>query len=113
MLNMDLLEELLVIAIALSTITCSIIQKTKQYFKSSDYLTAYSFVINMLVSIIFCYTFTTVVFPTSLWVGLFSFLGADTLFKTLEGKLLSYRDITDEKYIKVPKNNLIKVRSDD
>ena len=107
MFNIDLLEELLVIAISLSTITCAIIQKTKRFFNCSDCLTTYSFFINIIMSIIFCMTFTKVNFPTSLWVGLFSFLGADTIFKSLEGKLVSYRDIVEEKYIKVPKSNII------
>ena len=112
MLNVSLLEQLLVIAMALSTITCAVIQKTKGFFKCSDCLTTYSFFVNIAMGIIFCLSFTKVNFPLSLWVGLFSFLGADTLFKSLEGKLSSYRDIVEEKYIKVPKENIIKAGGD-
>ncbi len=107
MLKLEYLQELLVIAIALSTITCAFIQKTKCCFKSSKYLCSYSFIVNMLVGIIFCITFTDITFPTSLWVGLFSFLGADTIYKTLEGKLSSHTEIINRKTITISKENII------
>ncbi len=112
MLKIELLEQLLVIAMALSTITCAIIQKTKILFKTSNFLCFYSFILNILFSIIFCYTFTTINFPISLWVGLFSFLGADTIYKSLEGKISSYKDLVVDKTIKVKEENLIKTDGD-
>lgn len=112
MLKIELLKELLVIAIVLSTVTCALVQKTKRLFKCSNCLCHYSFLVNMLFSIFFCITFTTVDFPNSLWVGLFSFLGADTIFKTLEGKLSSYKDLVSKELIYVKKQNLIKTEDD-
>jgi len=99
MLKLDYLKELLLLSIALSTITCAIIQKTKSCFKTSKYICIYSFVVNIVIGIIFCITFTKINFPNSLWIGLFSFIGADTIYKSLEGKLLSYSDITGKKII--------------
>lgn len=107
MLKLEYLQELLVISIALSTITCAIIQKSKRFFKTSKYLCLYSFVINMVVGIIFCITFTNVSFPNSLWIGLFSFLGADTLYKSLEGKISSHTDIISKNKVTIPKENII------
>lgn len=107
MLKLEYLQELLVSAIALSTITCAFIQKTKCCFKSSKYLSAYSLLINMLVGITFCMTFTNISFPTSLWIGFFSFLGADTLYKSLEGKLSSHTDLINKKTVTIPKENII------
>lgn len=107
MLNLDFLKNLLVISIALSVITCAFIQKTKVFFKCSKCLPIYSFIVNILVGIIFCFTFTEITFPTSLWVGLFSFIGADSLYKTLEGKLASYTDIINRNKITIPKENII------
>lgn len=112
MLKLELLQQLLIVAIALSTITCSIIQKTKKIFKNSKHLCLYSFIINILFCIVFCYTFTEVSFPISLWVGLFSFIGADTLYKSLEGKLSSYNDLSVDKTIKVKIENIIDTRGD-
>ena len=107
MLNLDLLRQMLIIAIALSTITCAFIQKTKVKFKKSTCLCIYSLILNLLLGILFCNSFTNVSFPASLWVGLFSFIGADTIYKSLEGKLASHSDIINKNIIEVPKENLI------
>ena len=61
----------------------------------------------MLVSVIFCITFTDIKFPNSLWIGLFSFLGADSLYKSLEGKISSHKDIINKKTITIPEENII------
>lgn len=107
MFNFEFLKELLIISISLSTITCALIQKTKKQFKSSKSLPIYSFIVNMLIGIIFCMSFTDITFPTSLWVGLFSFLGADSLYKTLEGKLASYTDIISRNKVTISTENII------
>ena len=107
MFHIEYLQELLVIAIVLSTITCAIIQKTKFIFKSSKFIIIYSFIINIVVGIIFCLTFTDIDLPTSLWIGLFSFLGADSIYKTLEGKISSYTDILNRRNITISKDNII------
>ena len=107
MLNLEYLQQSLIIAIALSTITCAFIQKTKCCFNSSKYLALYSLVVNIFVGLVFCMTFTSIDFPNSLWIGMFSFLGADTIYKTLEGKVSSYTDITKQKGLYISKDNLI------
>ena len=88
----ELFKKVLFVSIVISTITCSFIQKTKKGFKSSKYLTLYSFIINMVISILFCISFTDFNIVYGCWVGFFSFIGADTLFKILEGKINSYND---------------------
>ena len=105
MLNINLLKELLIIAIALSVITCAFIQKTKGMFKKSKWVNPYSFVVNMILGIIFCISFTEANIINSLWVGLFSYIGADTLYKTLEGKLKPYSDIIGKKVEVIPRGD--------
>lgn len=112
MLKLNLLQEMIIVSIAMSTITCSLIQKTKKYLKNGKFVCLYSLIINILTSIIFCITFTQIKFPESLWVGLFSFIGADTLYKSLEGKISSYKDITPQNYIEIPKDNIINVEEE-
>lgn len=107
MLNINYLKELLVISIALSAITCTIIQKTKFLLKSSKWITLYSFIINMIVGIIFSITFTSIKFPQNLWIGLFSFLGADSIYKTLEGRISSYSEIVKNDTVSIEKDNII------
>lgn len=107
MLNIDYLRQLLIISITLSVITCAFIQKTKYLLKSSKWISFYSFIINIIIGIIFCISFTTITFPNSLWIGLFSYLGADSIYKSLEGKISSYTEIIEEKTIKISKDNII------
>ena len=112
MLNLTLLQQMLVVAISLSVVTCAFIQKTKKFFPCSSCLVIYNFIVNLIVGILFCLTFTSVDFPNSLWVSFFSFIGADTLYKSLEGKLKDYSSLVNTDYITVKKSNIIKVESD-
>ncbi len=112
MLDFEYLRQSLIIAIALSTITCAFVQKTKCCFKSSKYLALYSLLVNVFVGIVFCMTFTDISFPNSLWIGMFSFLGADTIYKSLEGKISSYTEIASKKGTYILNENIIN-REDD
>lgn len=106
-MNIDLLKELLIVAIVLSVVTMAFIQKTKGIFKTSKFIELYSAIVNVVFAIVFCISFTEVSIINSLWVGLFSFLGADTLYKTLEGKLASFSDILNKK------EEIIEIKRDD
>ena len=80
MLKINLLEQMLIISIALSTISCSFVQKTKRYFPCSSCLCFYSLFVNIVMGLLFCISFTSITFPMSLWIGVFSFVGADTIY---------------------------------
>lgn len=97
MLDWYLLQVILVIAIACSTITVAFIQKTKKFCRNSRCITWYSFIVNMLFGYFFSMTFASIDTVKSLWVGLFSFIGADTIYRNLEGKLSSYSDLVIRK----------------
>lgn len=97
MLDWYLLQVILVIAIACSTITVAFIQKTKKFCRNSRCITWYSFIVNMLFGYFFSMTFASIDYVKSLWVGLFSFIGADTIYRNLEGKLSSYSDLVVRK----------------
>ena len=107
MLKLDFLKQLLIISITLSTITCTLVQKTKFIFKNSKYISLYSLVINLIIGIIFSYTFTDIKLPNCLWIGFFSFLGADSIYKSLEGTISSYSDLSNKKTIELNKENII------
>lgn len=93
MLDWTVLEQILIISSLNGTICVAFIQKIKKFFKCSRCIPIYSFAINMVIAILFCISFTKINFITSLWVGLFSYVGADTLYKSLEEKLNSYSDL--------------------
>ncbi len=105
MLETNYLQLLLATSMTLCTISCAFVQKTKAYFKTSKYLLLYSFVVNIILSVIFCMSFTDIKFPTSLWIGFFSFIGADTIYKALEGTLASHSKLINS--ISIPKENII------
>ncbi len=107
MINIEYLKQLLITAVALSTITCAFVQKTKAFFKKSKHITIYSFFVNIIVSIVFCMSFTDINFPNSLWIGLFSFIGADTVYKTLEGKMKTYTEIVEKNTKVIRPENII------
>lgn len=96
MINIDLLQELLIIAATVSVISVAFIQKTKGMFKKSKWINPYSFVVNLILGVVFCLSFTEASIINGVWVGLFSYIGADTLYKSLEGKLSSFKDMTKE-----------------
>lgn len=107
MFNFQYLKDFLIISSALSVITCAFIQKIKGFFNCSDHIAICSLIVNIIIGIIFCYSFTDIQFPTSIWIGLFSFLGADTIYKTLEGKLKSYSEIGKKDTTEISNENII------
>ena len=112
MLKINLLEQMLIISIALSTISCSFVQKKKDTFLVP---VAFVFIVYLLIlswAYYFAFSFTSITFPMSLWIGVFSFLGADTIYKSLEGKLTPYREILNKNVVEVPKENIISTGSD-
>lgn len=99
MLDWSLLQSILIIAIACSSITVIFIQKTKKFCKNSRCITRYGLLVNMILGFLFSQTFSDIDYIKSLWVGLFSFLGADTIYKNLEGKLASYTKLNGSKVL--------------
>lgn len=106
-MNTELLTTLLIIAMTNSTITCAFIQKTKAKI-SKKWLIFYTLLVNMVFGAFFTLTFTNSTIIHGLWVGLFSFLGADALYNALEGKLKSYSDLVPKKeeVIDIPRGDI-------
>ena len=107
MLKIEYLKQMLVIAMILSTITCALIQKIKCCFKSSKRIWLFSLILNLISSYAFCQTFTDISYPNSMWVGIFSFVGADSIYKSLEGKISSHSDLIYRKQIILSEDNII------
>lgn len=112
MIKWQLLENLLLVSTASSTISVAFIQKTKACLKNSKHVCIYSFILNIIIGILFTLTFTDVNLKYSFWVGLFSYIGADTIYKTLEGKLASFRDLKLNKSTLSSLNDIEKINYD-
>lgn len=101
-MNIELIKALLLIAVSSSIISASFVQKIKtvSLIKSSECLIYISFLISMSFGILFTLSFTDYKLIDSIWVGLFSFIGADSLYKALEDKLFkSFNKINEVKEI--------------
>ena len=102
-MNIELIKALLLVAVLSSIISTSFIQKIKtiSLIKCSDCLIYISFLISMSFGILFTLSFTDYKLIYSIWVGLFSFIGADSLYKAFEDKLFkSFNKINEVKEIK-------------
>ena len=111
MLNLELIKNLLIISVASSVITTSLVQKIKESFtfKKSSCIIIVSFVVSMIFGTLFALTFSEAKMVESLWVGLFSFVGADTLYKAFEDKIFkSFANIIDDKKNVINEKNIIK-----
>ena len=111
MLNLELIKNLLIISVASSVITTTLVQKIKESFnfKKSSCIIIVSFVVSMIFGTLFALTFSDAELKESLWVGLFSFVGSDTLYKTFEDKIFkSFANIIDDKKNVVNEKNIIK-----
>lgn len=107
MINIDLLQEQLIVAMVVSVITVAFIQKTKGMFKKSKHIQLYSFIVNLVLGVLFSIYFTETTVVGGLWVGLFAFLGADALYQALEGKIKSFSDLTKkEDIVEIPRGDI-------
>lgn len=110
MLNLDLIKNILIIAIASSVITTAFVQKVKETieFKKSNRLVIISFVVSMVLGTLFALSFSDINLINALWVGLVSFIGADTIYKLFEEKLFKpFGEIYKKETIEIPKENII------
>ncbi len=92
-LHWSVLQQLLILAMICSTLSVAFIQKTKKLCPNHIFVLFYSFLVNLGIGVLFTQTFTDLSLYHSLWVGFFSYLGADTIYQSLEGKLASYSSL--------------------
>ena len=100
-MNIELLKELLIIAIASGVIMTMFIQKIKETFTiNGGTVIIVSFVLNMIIGSLFAISFSNANLINAIWVGFFSFVGADTIYKTLEDKVFkSIKELEKEEEI--------------
>ena len=105
MLDIEVLKAILIIAIASGVVMTALVQKIKEgfNFKKSNRIVILSFVVNMVMGTLFALTFSDIVLVNALWVGLFSFIGADLIYKALEDKVFkSFEEIKEDKKLQEP-----------
>lgn len=110
MLDFDLIKNVLIVAMASGIITTSFVQKIKEtiHFKKSNRLVIISFLVSLTLGTLFALSFSDTNIINSLWVGLFSFIGADIIYKMFEEKIFTpFKDIYKDDVVEIPKENNI------
>lgn len=111
MLNLDLIKNVLIVAMASSVITTAFVQKIKEAFKfkKSSHVVIVSFFVSMTIGTLFALSYADINLNYSLWAGFVSFLGADTIYKMFEDKIFKpFSKIVEESKTIVKKENIIK-----
>ena len=62
-------------------------KRIKEEKCTTKYICFYSFIISISIGILFSLSFSDLNFIYSLWVGLISFIGADSVYKLFEDKI--------------------------
>jgi NAD/NADP transhydrogenase beta subunit len=107
MLKFELIKNVLIVGIGAGIITTALVQKIKEGLKTKKYLILISFIVSMIIGTLFAKYFSDLSIVYCLWAGLFSFIGADILYKTFEDKIFTPFSKLNE-VIEVPKENEIK-----
>ena len=107
MLKFELIKNVLIVGIGAGIITTALVQKIKEGLKTKKYLILISFIVSMIIGTLFAKYFSDLSIIYCLWAGLFSFIGADVLYKTFEDKIFTPFSKMQE-VIEIPKENEIK-----
>ena len=94
-INFILLKNVIVMALINSIIITNLVQKIKENLtiKNSNKCVLISLVLSFFIGTLLAYCFSSLDIIYCIWSSLFSFMGADSLYKILEGKL--YKSLSD------------------
>lgn len=97
----SLLIRLITISITFSCILAAVIQKLKKlpFIKKSWQVLITNFLLSFILGIPFGVTFYKISIEEAVWVGIFSFVGASSLYSTLKNQtIINYKPASvDEK----------------
>ncbi len=105
------LLDLLVVSVTISTILMVVIQKFKTlpFIKKDWHIWLLNFLFAFIIGIPFSITFYDLSIVDSVWVGVFSFIGAPTLYDALRNQnLINYKPSSLNDNISIPKEDEIK-----
>lgn len=89
MIDFSLIKDVLIMGLLNSLIITTLVQKIKENvkIKCSNNCVVVSLVISFIVGTLFSLSFSKLNLINSMWSSLFSFIGADCLYKILENKV--------------------------
>ena len=106
-MDIELIKQILVIAMASSIISTAIIQKIKEQLKHKKWLFLASFLVSNVIGTFFSLNFSELSLINSIWVGIVTWVGADSIYKAFEDKIFkSYSDIDNSKTITIERDDI-------
>lgn len=106
-----LLLDLLIISITFSVILMALIQKLKalSFITKSWHIWFLNLVFSFTIGIPFSMTFYKISMKDSIWVGLFSFIGASAIYEGLKSQnIINYKPSSISDTVTISKENEIK-----
>lgn len=88
-IDFDLIKFICMVAIGASVISTPTIQKIKGMLKSKKYLNLIAFLISFILGELFTLSFSDLNWKLGMWVGFFTWLGAEGIYQTFENKLFT------------------------
>ena len=88
-LNLELLKNILIIALASGCVTTLTVQKTKELITKKKLLYIISFLVSMIIGTLFAKSFSSANWMYSVWCGFFTWIDANLLYSALEDKIFT------------------------
>lgn len=89
MIEIDPLKNTLMVAMSAGIIVTTFVQKLKSILPSKKFIIPICITSSLLIGTLFSLSFSDLNIINSLWVGLITFIGADTIYKLFEDKIFS------------------------
>ena len=106
-MNLDLIKQILAVAIAASIISTATIQKVKGLLKNKTLLYLLALVISVAIGILFALSFSDLSMQSAIWVGLVTWVGADAIYQAFEDKIFtSFSDMNSNTEINIDRDDI-------
>ena len=107
-MDLDLIKQILVVAIASSIISTATIQKVKGVLKNKTLLYILALIISVAIGILFALSFSDLNIQNAIWVGLVTWVGADTIYQAFEDKIFtSFSDMNNNNEVNIDRDDVV------
>ena len=106
-IDFDLIKFICIIAIGASVISTPTIQKIKEMLKTKKYLNLIAFIVSFIIGELFTLSFSDLNWKLGMWVGFFTWLGAEGIYQAFENKLFTpFSDMNKDDEIVIDRDDI-------
>lgn len=107
-MDLDLIKQILVVAMASSIVSTATIQKVKGILKNKTLLYVLALVISVAIGTLFALSFSNLEIKNALWVGLITWVGADAIYQAFEDKIFtSFSDMNSNTEVNIDRDDIV------